>query len=50
LVSGARGYNDEMLLLSDYQYAFRILPLCSIIALILAFFVKETNCKPLRTP
>lgn len=49
LVSGARAFNDEMLLLSDYQYAFRILPLCSIIALILAFFVKETNCKPLRT-
>lgn len=48
LVAGSRGYNVESLLLSDFQYGFRILPVCSLIALILAFTVKETYCKPLR--
>ncbi len=48
LVAGARGYNVESLLLSDFQFGFRLLPLCSIIALILAFMVKETYCKPLK--
>ena len=48
LVSGARGYNVEKLLLTDFQYGFRILPVCSLIALILAFTVKETYCKPCR--
>lgn len=47
-VSGSRGYNVETLLLSDFQYGFRILPICSIIALLLAFTVKETYCKPHR--
>jgi len=46
LVSGPRAYNVETLLLSDYQYGFRILPLCSLVALILAFTVKETYCRP----
>lgn len=49
LVSGSRAYNVETLLLSDFQYGFRILPVCSLIALILAFTVKETYCKPYRT-
>ena len=49
LASGSRAYNVETLLLSDYQYGFRILPICSLIALGLAFTVKETHCKPLRT-
>jgi len=48
-IAGSRGYNVEQLLLSDFQYGFRILPLCSIIALILAFTVKETYCKPSRS-
>ena len=48
LVSGARGYTVEKLLLTDFQYGFRILPVCSLIALILAFTVKETYCKPCR--
>ena len=47
LVSGARAYNVETLLLSDYQYGFRLLPLSSLVALVLAFMVKETYCKPL---
>ena len=46
LVSGSRAYNVESLLLSDFQYGFRILPICSVIALLLAFTVKETYCKP----
>ncbi len=46
-VSRGRGYNIETLLLSDFQYALKILPISSLIALILAFFVKETYCKPM---
>ena len=48
LVAGSRAYNVETLLLSDFQYGFRILPLCSLIALILSFTVKETYCKPYK--
>ena len=50
LVSGARAYNVETLVLSDFQAGLKILPLCSVIALILAFTVKETYCKPVRKP
>lgn len=46
MVAGARSYNVEQLLLPDFQAGLCILPLCSAIALILAFFVKETYCKP----
>ncbi len=49
MVSGARAYNVETLLLSDFQAGLKILPLCSLVALILAFFVKETYCKPVKT-
>ena len=49
LISGARGYKVETLLLSDFQFGFRILPICSFVALLLAFTVKETYCKPQRT-
>lgn len=45
-VSGARGYNVETLTLVDFQFGFRVLPICSLVALILAFTVKETYCKP----
>ncbi len=45
-VAGTRGYHVESLLLSDFQFGLRILPLCSLIALILAFMVKETHCHP----
>ena len=48
LVSGSRSYNVETLLLSDFQFGFRVLPICSVIALILALTVKETYCKPCR--
>ena len=47
-VAGARAYNVESLLLTDFQAGLKILPLCSLIALILAFTIKETNCKPVR--
>lgn len=49
LVAESRAYNVESLLLSDFQYGFRLLPICSIVALILACTIKETYCKPLRT-
>lgn len=49
MVSGARAYNVETLLLSDFQAGLKLLPICSLIALILAFTIKETYCKPLRT-
>lgn len=48
MVSGSRAYNVETLLLSDFQAGLKILPLCSLVALILAFTVKETYCKPAR--
>lgn len=48
LVSGSRAYNVATLFLSDFQYGFRLLPVCSVVALILAFMVKETYCKPIR--
>ncbi|MDX2346168.1 MAG: MFS transporter, partial [Legionella sp.] len=47
-VSGARAYNVEHLRLVDFQYGLRVLPFCSLIALVLAFMVKETYCKPLK--
>ena len=45
-VSSGRGYNVETLLLSDFQFGLKILPISSLIALILAMCVKETYCKP----
>lgn len=45
LVSGTRAYNVESLLLTDFQAGLKLLPLCSLVALILAFSVKETHCK-----
>ncbi|MCP0913937.1 MFS transporter [Legionella septentrionalis] len=48
LISGARAYNLETLTLMDFQFGLRILPLCSLVALILAFTVKETFCRPVK--
>lgn len=48
LISGARSYNVETLLLSDFQFGLRILPISSLIALILALTIKETYCKPFK--
>lgn len=48
LVSGLRSYNVETLLLSDFQFGLRILPICSFIALLLACSVKETYCRPYK--
>lgn len=47
-VAGSRAFNVELLWLSDFQYGLRILPLCSFIALFLAFRVKETYCVPIK--
>jgi sugar phosphate permease len=47
-VAGARGYHVESLLLTDFQFGLRLLPLCSFMALVLAFMVKETYCHPLK--
>ncbi len=47
LAAGSRAYNVETLLLSDFQAGLSVLPLCSLVALLLAFSVKETYCKPL---
>ncbi|MFA5958885.1 MAG: MFS transporter [Tatlockia sp.] len=48
MVSGSRAYNVETLLLSDFQAGLKILPLCSLVAFLLALTVKETYCKPVR--
>lgn len=48
MVSGPRAYHVETLLLTDFQAGLKILPLCSLIALILAFTIKETYCKPIH--
>lgn len=48
MVSGTRAYNVESLLLTDFQAGLKLLPICSLIALILACMVKETNCRPIR--
>ena len=45
MVSGPRAYNVEKLLLSDFQAGLKLLPLCSLVALILACLVKETYCR-----
>lgn len=47
-VSGPRAYDVQSLLLSDFQAGLKLLPLCSLVALILAFTVKETCCKPIE--
>lgn len=46
MVAGSRAYDVENLVLTDFQFGLRILPICSFVALLLAFSVKETYCKP----
>ncbi len=48
LVSGARAYHVESLSFTDFQAGLKLLPFCSLIALILVYNIKETYCKPLR--
>lgn len=48
MAAGPRAYNVESLVLSDFQAGLKLLPLCSLIALILAFTIKETYCQPLQ--
>jgi len=47
-ISGVRAYDVERLVLSDFQYGLRLIPICSLIALVLALMVKETFCNPLK--
>ena len=47
-IAGSRAYHVDMLSLADFQYGFRLLPLCSVVALVLALTVKETYCKSYR--
>lgn len=44
--AGLRSYNLETMVLSDFQAGFKLLPLCSLIALLLSLFIKETRCHP----
>lgn len=48
-VAGPRGYNVSALVLSDFQAGLKLLPLCSLIALFLAFMIKETYCRPIKS-
>lgn len=48
MVSGSRAFHVESLLLTDFQAGLKILPFCSLAALILALLIKETHCKPIR--
>ena len=45
LVSSTRSYDVSHLLLTDFQFGLRLLPLSSCIAFILACMIKETHCK-----
>ena len=45
-VAGARAYHVESLTLLDFQQGLNLLPLCAFVALLLSFFIKETNCRP----
>lgn len=45
MVSGSRAYHVESLLLSDFQSGLKLLPICSLIALLLSFTIKETYCR-----
>ncbi len=47
-VAGIRGYNVETLILADFQAGLSLLPICSLIALILALTIKETHCTPVH--
>ncbi|MFY7698382.1 MAG: MFS transporter [Legionella sp.] len=49
MVSGTRAYNLETLTLADFQSGLQLLPICSFVALILAFLVNETYCKSQTT-
>lgn len=46
MVSGSRAYDVGNLVLTDFQFGLRVLPICSFIALLLAFSIKETYCNP----
>lgn len=44
-VAGARSFNVERLHLVDFQKPLSLLVVCAALALVFAFFVKETHCK-----
>lgn len=47
-VSGVRSYHVENLQLHDFQSGLQLLPICSLVALLLACFLKETYCHPIE--
>jgi len=47
-IAGARAYHVEHILLSDFQFGLQLLPVCSLVALVLACMIKETYCTPLK--
>ncbi len=49
MAAGPRGYHVESILLGDFQFGLKLLPFCSLIALILACMIKETYCKPVSS-
>ncbi|MDP3560278.1 MAG: MFS transporter [Legionellaceae bacterium] len=46
-IAGVRAYNVSKLVLSDFQFGLQLLPLCSLVALVMAFRIKETFCRPI---
>jgi MFS family permease len=46
--AGPRAFDLEQVLLSDFQVGLQMLPVCSLIALLFSFMVKETYCNPLK--
>ena len=49
LSAGERAYHVQDLLLNDFRAGLNYLPVCTIIALLLVFFIKETHCQPVTT-
>lgn len=47
-VSGHRAYDVKRLLLTDFQSGLRLLPICSLVALLLALMMKETHALGIR--
>lgn len=47
-VAGSRAFHVELLHLSDFRFSLILCPICSIVALLLALFMKETYCNPLK--
>lgn len=47
--AGSRAYNLEQFVISDFQAGLHLLPICSLIALVLALMINETYCHPINS-